>query len=134
MKGSFFNVSGVDPNEGAKIVFVWGHDGNTEASLLLGSGHIVRADSGARPPGIATGQFSVTFLLPSACLAGDVVVTDDVVGAGRLNEIVIFPCSGDPTIAAAGTVIAGRHSSPPHRLRPFGTRLDADAPKAELKG
>ncbi len=133
MDGSFFNVTGVDPNEGAKIVFVWGRDGNTDASLLLGSGHVVRADGSARPPGVAIGQFSVTFLLPAACLAGDVVVTDDVAGAGRMNSIVIVPCSGGPAIAAAAPLKDGRYLSPPHQLRPFGTRSDTDAAKAEPK-
>ncbi|MES1179596.1 MAG: hypothetical protein ABUL43_00200, partial [Hyphomicrobium sp.] len=60
-QGTFYNASGIDHNDGAKIVFVWGRDGSGK-HVLLGSGQIVGALG--RPPGISVGQFSVTFPLP----------------------------------------------------------------------
>jgi hypothetical protein len=93
-QGTFVNVSGIDPNGGAKIVFVWCCDKGPEDYALLGSGHVVGAIG--RPPGIQAGQFSVTFLLPLGCSADDVFVTDDKIGNEHLRGVTITPCLGVP--------------------------------------
>jgi hypothetical protein len=90
--GRFVNVSGVDRDESANIVFVWCRNKGPEDYILLGSGHVVRAAESARPPGIVFGQFSVTFLLPSGCAEEDVFVTDDKSGKACLPEINVMPC------------------------------------------
>src|SRR5580704_2491716 len=93
-QGTFINVSGTDPNDGAKIVFVWCRDKGLEDYALLGSGHVVGAIG--RPPGILVGQFSVTFLLPPGCSADDVFVTDDTNGKEHLRGVTVTPCMGLP--------------------------------------
>jgi hypothetical protein len=93
-QGTFVNVSGIDPNDGAKIVFVWCRDKGPEDYALLGSGHVVGAIG--RPPGIQAGQFSITFLLPSGCSTDDVFVTDDKIGNEHLRGVTITPCLGVP--------------------------------------
>jgi hypothetical protein len=92
-RGVFFNVSGVDANEGAKIVFVWCRDKGRDVPLLLGSGHVVGAVDCWRPPGVASGQFRVTFPLPPGCSADSVVVTDDTNSEDYLENIFVCPCS-----------------------------------------
>jgi hypothetical protein len=92
-QGNFFNVSGIDPNDGAEIVFAWCRDKGLENCALLGSGNVV-GPIGARPPGVVTGQFSVTFLLPPGCRADDVFVTDDKNGKEHLSGVTLTPCSG----------------------------------------
>lgn len=94
MSGVFFNVSGIDPNEGANVVFVWCRGKAAKDHALVGSGHVVSAAGSALPPGIASGQFSVTFLLPPGCSAEDIFVTDDKNGSERLPGVSITPCVG----------------------------------------
>jgi hypothetical protein len=100
---TFFNVSGIDLNDGAKIVFVWSRDKGPEDYVLLGSGHVVGAIG--RPPGILIGQFSVTFLLPPGCSADDVFVTDDKNGEEHLRGVTVTPCLGVPGFRSEGTAI-----------------------------
>jgi hypothetical protein len=106
--GTFINVSGVDPNDGARIVFVWCRDKGPEDYALLGSGHLVGAFG--RPPGIQAGQFSVTLLLPAGCSADDVIVTDDKVGNEHLRGVTITPCLGVPQFPSEGAATAARHA------------------------
>jgi hypothetical protein len=106
--GAFCNVSGVDPNDGAKIVFVWHRDKGPEDYVLLGSGHVVGAIG--RPPGIQTGQFSVTFPLPPACSADDIVVTDNMSGKEALPGVTVTPCSPVSGLKAGGTNISGERA------------------------
>lgn len=98
--GRFVNASGVDPDEGANIVFVWCRNKGPEDYVLLGSGHVVRAVGSARPPGILAGQFSVTFLLPPGCSEEDVFVTDDKNGKERLPDVKVTPCLTAPELQA----------------------------------
>jgi hypothetical protein len=91
-QGNFVNVSGVDATDGAKVVYVWRRDKGPEVYTLLGSGHVVGAIGSARPPGISTGQFSVTFLLPLGCSVDDVFVTDDKNGKDHLPDVTVTPC------------------------------------------
>jgi hypothetical protein len=93
MSDAFFNVSGVDPNDCANTVFVWCRNESADDKLLLGSGHIVGPDVLARPPGILVGQFSVTFRLPTGCVASNIVVTDDKDGNEILPNVSITPCA-----------------------------------------
>jgi len=106
-QGTFFNVSGTDSNDGAKIVFVWCRDKGLEDYALLGSGHVVGAVG--RPPGIMVGQYSVTFLLPPGCSADDVFVTDDTKGKEHLRGVTVTPCLGVPGFRSEATATpAGR--------------------------
>lgn len=91
-QGAFVNVSGIDTNDGARIVFVWCRDKGPEDYALLGSGHVVGAVGCGRPPGVPAGQFSVTFLLPPGCSADDVFVTDDKTGKAHLPGVTVTPC------------------------------------------
>jgi len=100
-QGTFVNASGIDPNDGAKVVFVWCRDKGPEDYALLGSGHVVGAIG--RPPGIEVGQFSVTFLLPSGCSTDDIFVTDDKIGKEHLRGVTITPCLGVPGFRSEGT-------------------------------
>jgi hypothetical protein len=101
MNGAFHNVSGIDPNGGASIVFVWCRSRDHEGPLLLSSGHVVGA---IRPPGIAEGQFSVTFPLPPGYSANDVVVTHDESGEQALSNITVVPCSAVASFQSKGSV------------------------------
>ncbi len=85
----FVNVSGIDPNDGATIVFAWCPNKGPGDIVLLASGHIVTAPAAARPPGIQYGQFSVTFLLPPGCSADDVFVSDDTGSSERLTGVTV---------------------------------------------
>jgi hypothetical protein len=106
MSGGFVNVSGIDPNDGAKIVFVWCRDPDKgpDDSRLVGSGHVVGPDA-PRPPGISVGQFSVTFPLSPGCSADDIVVTDDKTGKDYLPGVTVTPCSAIAGLRSGGTVI-----------------------------
>jgi hypothetical protein len=44
MHNTFYRVSGVDQNDGAKIAFVWCRAEGQEGLTLVGSGHIVNAE------------------------------------------------------------------------------------------
>ena len=93
MSGAFFNVSGIDPNDGAKIVFVWCRARGQDTDTLVGSGHVVGAGGGGGlPPGIRVGQFSVTFELPAGCPDDSVVVTDDKSGKDFLPGVTLVAC------------------------------------------
>jgi len=104
--GPFFNVSGIDSNDGAKIVFVWCRDPDKgpDDSRLVGSGHVVGADA-PRPPGISVGQFSVTLPLPPGCSADDIVVTDDKTGKDYLPNVTVTPCLVIAGLRSGGTII-----------------------------
>jgi len=103
--GAFYNVSGIDPNEGAKTVFVWRRDKGTDDYALLGSGHVVGVLG--RPPGIQQGQFSITFPLPPGCSAEDLVVTDDTSGKEPLPNVIRRPCSVVAEFKFGGRVSSG---------------------------
>lgn len=90
---NFFNVSGIDPNHGAEIVFAWCRDPELDHCALLGSGNVVGSNS-VRPPGVVAGQFSVTFLLPPGCREDEVFVTDDKNGKEHLPGVTLTACSG----------------------------------------
>ncbi|MFG1350216.1 hypothetical protein [Xanthobacter autotrophicus] len=92
MKGTFYRVSGLDPHDSANIVFVWCRVHDQENRILVGSGHVVTAASGA-PPGIRVGQFCVVFMLPPDCSASSIVVTHDKDGKSILPDISIMQCS-----------------------------------------
>jgi hypothetical protein len=92
MIGTFFNVSGIDPNAGARIVFVWGRDKGSDEYVLLGSGHVVGTDGSGVPPGVLAGQFSVVFQLPDRCSSDHIAVTDDKSGKEFLRGVVVTPC------------------------------------------
>jgi hypothetical protein len=101
MNGAFHNASGVDPNDGASIVFVWCRSRDHEGPRLLSSGHVVGA---IRPPGIAAGQFSITFPLPPGYSANDVVVTHDESGKQPLSNVTVAPCSAVASFQSGGAV------------------------------
>jgi hypothetical protein len=90
---NFFNVSGVDSNPGATIVFVWCRDKNTDKHVLVGSGHVVGEFGCGRPPGVPIGQFSITFPLPAGCSVADVFLTNDHESDGHLSTFVITACA-----------------------------------------
>lgn len=101
MNGTFLNVSGIDPNDGASIVFVWCRNKDREDPLLLSSGHVVGA---IHPPGIAAGQFSVTFPLPPGYSANDVFVTRDEGGKQALSNVTVLPCPAVASFQSGGAV------------------------------
>lgn len=92
MSGSFFRVSGIDPNDGAKMAFVWCRVENQDGLVLIASAHIVGVDT-VRPPGIHPGQFSVAFLLPHNCQADTIIATDDTDEQRALANVVIEKCT-----------------------------------------
>jgi hypothetical protein len=86
----FYNASGIDSNDSARMVFVWRVRGPDDW-VLLGSGHLV--GNLGRPKGIRAGQFSVTFALPAGCAADEIVVTDHSTSKMPLPSVIIRPCS-----------------------------------------
>jgi predicted nucleotidyltransferase len=90
---AFVNVSGIDPNEAATMVFVWCRDKGLEDYVLLGSGHVVNVPANARPPGIQAGQYSITFPLRPGCSIEDVFVTEDKSGSERLTGVTVSDLS-----------------------------------------
>ena len=111
MTGNFFNVSGIDRNDGARIVFVWCRSTGSDDYARLGTGHIVGAEGGYIPPGVTAGQYSVTFPLPYGCSAGNIVVTDDKNGKEFLPDVTVIPCltswgvQPEPTIVPREPVV-----------------------------
>lgn len=91
MSASFFRVSGIDPNDGAKMAFVWCRSEDQDGFILVASTYIVGAST-VRPPGIHPGQFSVAFLLPAHCLADSIIVTDDLDERRSLGDVVVEKC------------------------------------------
>lgn len=106
MSGAFLNVSGIDPNDGAKSVFVWCRAEGQNSYALVGSG-LVLGGGDVLPPGIQAGQFSVTFMLPPGCSSDSVVVTDDKHGNDFLAGVTITHCS-TPGISALGDCDSAR--------------------------
>ena len=86
----FYNASGIDSNDSARMVFVWRVRGPDDW-VLLGCGHLV--GKLGRPKGILAGQFSVTFALPTGCAADEIVVTDHATGRTPLPGVTVRPCS-----------------------------------------
>jgi hypothetical protein len=87
----YFNVSGVDRNEGARVVFVMCRSGAADGYVRVGSGHIVGVDGGFVPPGIEAGQFRITFRLPYGCSPSTIIVKDDK-DAELTRDIKVTPC------------------------------------------
>jgi hypothetical protein len=85
---SFYNASGIDTNDRAKMVFVRRVKGPDDC-VLLGSGHLVGALD--MPKGTQAGQFGITFPLPPGCKADELVVTDDTIGKARLPNVIVRP-------------------------------------------
>jgi hypothetical protein len=100
----FYNTSGIDPDDRAKMVFVWRVRGPDDW-VLLGSGHLV--GNLDRPKGIQAGQFSVTFALPTGCAADEIVVTDRATGKTPLPDVIVRPCSAVFEIKIGGRDSAG---------------------------
>jgi hypothetical protein len=92
MSNAIFRASGVDPNDGAKIVYVWCRDKNQDSYTLIGSGYVVGAQAGL-PPGIRPGQFCVVFILPPGHSADTIVITDDTNGKEFLPNVSVIPCA-----------------------------------------
>lgn len=106
MRRMYFNVSGVDPNEGADIVFVRCRDKNPDYDLILGSGHVVIAGACAHLPGVQAGQFSITFPLPDGCAAENIVVTRDKGGKDLLSGVTLTPCLISATFQSGGAIVS----------------------------
>jgi hypothetical protein len=102
MSNTLFKVSGIDPNAGASVVFVWHRDKRSGNYAMLGSGHVVRAGGPGLPSGVQAGQFSVTIALPPGGSADNVVVTDDKGGKEILPGVVVAPCSAIGAFSPAG--------------------------------
>jgi hypothetical protein len=112
MSGTFFKVSGIDPNDGAMIVFIWSRDGSSENDsaenyVLLGSGHVVGSAGCSLPPGAVAGQFSVTFLLPPGRAVDGIVVTDDKSSNKVLSGAIITPCFSAAGFQSGGAITSG---------------------------
>jgi hypothetical protein len=121
MSGTYFNVSGIDPNENAETIFVRCRNGDPDDDILLGSGRVV---GGANLlPGIQVGQFSITFRLPGGCSADNIVVSRDKSGKEILSGVTLTRyviragCEPGGTITPdappmrAGAAVASNHSS-----------------------
>jgi hypothetical protein len=89
---TFVNISGIDPNDGATLVFVWCRKEGPENFALLGSGNVVSLPTSARLPGIESGQFSVTIPLPLGRSIDDLFVTDDKTGDEHLTGVTMTAC------------------------------------------
>jgi len=105
MSGEYFNVSGIDPYEGAETVFVRYRNDNPEGGVLLGSGRVVCVGSSGLLPGVQAGQFSITFLLPDGCSADHVVVSRDRSGEEPLSGVTLTRCLIRTGTRSGGTII-----------------------------
>jgi hypothetical protein len=105
MSSGYFNVSGIDQNEGAEHVFVRFRNGNSDDDILLGSGRVVGLGGCSLPPGIQVGQFSVTFLLPDGCSADNIVVSRDKSGKELLSGVTLTRCLIRAEARSGGTII-----------------------------
>jgi hypothetical protein len=114
MSGQFVNVSGINPHDGARRVFVWCRDKALENIVMLGSASVIGEDRCGFLPGIEVGQFSVTVALPIGCAADAIFVTDENNCKVPLPNMAVKPCflsagsesggsitSGDPTTQSA---------------------------------
>jgi hypothetical protein len=88
----YFNVSGIDRNEGASAVFVMCRPAASDGYVELGSGHIVGANGAFVPPGVQAGQYSVTFRLPEGCAPSSIGVRDDKNDKAFLKDVKVIPC------------------------------------------
>ena|ERR1700722_20582294 len=116
MSSEYFNVSGVDPCEGAETVFVRYRNGYADGDTLLGSGRVIGVGGCSLLPGVQVGQFSVTFLLPNGCSADHIVVSRDESGKELLSGVTITRCLIRAEARSGGTIIPG--NSP---IRPGAT-------------
>src|ERR1700680_1345946 len=123
MSGTFFNVSGIDPNDGARIVFVWCRNNGPGNDIPLASGHVVGEDARNRPPGIQVGQYSITFPLPYGCSAENIVVTHDKDGKEPLSGVTLTQCLIREGFQSGGTITpdappmrAGATPAPGHSI------------------
>ncbi|CAA2136709.1 hypothetical protein HYPP_00107 [Hyphomicrobium sp. ghe19] len=135
MNSAFFNVSGIDPHDGATLVFVWCRNEGAPAhrNVLLGSGHVVGAVGCGRPPGVAVGQFSVTFLLPQGCSPNDIIVTSNAEDSEYLRDVTVTPCSRVSSISAANDLNDVRRYSRPIGTQASYNRANSDGLKVEAK-
>lgn len=95
MSGALFNVTGVNPRQGAETVFVWRRLETDPKFTLLGSGKIMQAEGPDAPP---LGSFNVTVMLPQGCRADDVVVTDNVNNQDFVAGVSLAPAAGAPPV------------------------------------
>ena len=88
----YFNVSGIDRNEGASAVFVMCRSAASNGYVQVGSGHIVGANGAFVPPGVQAGQYCVTFRLPEGCAPSSIAVIDDKNDKAFLKDVKVVPC------------------------------------------
>lgn len=122
MVGRFFEVSGVSPNEGAKLAYVWCRPQGGGDYVLVGSGYVVGTE-GTFPPGIKPGQFTVAIRLPDDSAAETIAVTDDVGGGDLVPKVAIleFPAPSGLREATAAARM-GFVVSPELPVAPSGRR------------
>jgi hypothetical protein len=104
MSVTVYRISGVDPNPDARDVFVWYHSKVTGEYTLLGTGRIVGAGSSSAPPGILTGQYTVTASLASDLSPSNICVTDDKSGQEFLSDFTVSPGFISGNDRSAGTI------------------------------
>ena len=105
MSSEYFNVSGIDPYEGAETVFVRCRNGYPDSDILLGSGRVVGVGGCSLLPGIQVGQFSITFLLPDGYSADHIVVSRDKSGKELLSGMTLTRCLIRAEARSGGTII-----------------------------
>jgi hypothetical protein len=105
MSSEYFNVSGIDPYEGAETVFVRYRNGYPDNDLLLGSGRVVGVGGCSLLPGVQVGQFSITFLLPDECSVDHIVVSRDKSGKELLSGVTLTRCLIRAETRSGGTII-----------------------------
>ena len=88
----YFNVSGIDRNEGASAVFVMCRSADSDGYVQVGSGHLVGANGAFVPPGVQAGQYSVTFRLPEGCTPSSICVIDDKNDKAFLKDAKVVHC------------------------------------------
>jgi hypothetical protein len=110
MSGAYFNVSGIDQNEDAEIVFVRYRSEDQEVDILLGSGRVV--GGGILLPGIQVGQFSITFRVPNGCLVDNIVLSRDKGGKELLSGATLTRCLIRAEAPSGGTIVP---DNPPMR-------------------
>ena len=115
MSGTYFNASGIDPNENAETIFVRCRNGDPDDDILLGSGRAV--GGGNLLPGIQVGQFSITFRLPGGCSADNIVVSRDKIGKELLSGVTLTRCLIRAEARSGGIVVP---DNPPTRTGAAG--------------
>ena len=101
---AFYNASGIDSDDRAKMVFVR-RVRRPDDCVLLGSGHPVGALG--LPKGTQAGQFGITFPLPPGCEADELAVTDNATGKARLPSVIVRACSSVLEFKLGGRDSAG---------------------------